>query len=344
MEIPLMQQSPSSPQHTKVRDVWNHASFLVKVAYDLEWAARQFELLESEAPNRQIKAILLLNIGITYTLLADYQRAEKAFRKVLPLHPFTAPLAHFFLGLVRFELTDYEQAQISFKLCACVLRQTDWNRDYRCLGLDFTLSHLLVVENEEIAAYEWTLKQKGRYGYRLLNRLPAPSTFDTTVLNDLPEFYCKRVSRSTTDCSATSLSSASSSYSRNVSSIMMAPDRQALELVSSLRTPTPPLIPRRPVPRRPMVPRTAQAERSDLSSLAQFLKYTGPDTARVERTNNPSVPLMSAARPNNASRMGSRFSSSSEDLNQDPTPSDRNASRVESSGLLRKFSSRTLKK
>ncbi|KAG2164841.1 hypothetical protein D6C84_03563 [Aureobasidium pullulans] len=158
-----MQQSPSSPQHTKVRDVWNHASFLVKVAYDLEWAARQFELLESEAPNRQIKAILLLNIGITYTLLADYQRAEKAFRKVLPLHPFTAPLAHFFLGLVRFELTDYEQAQISFKLCACVLRQTDWNRDYRCLGLDFTLSHLLVVENEEIAAYEWTLKQKGRY-------------------------------------------------------------------------------------------------------------------------------------------------------------------------------------
>ncbi|KEQ75939.1 hypothetical protein M436DRAFT_24869, partial [Aureobasidium namibiae CBS 147.97] len=161
MDTQLVQHRPMDFDQNRLRDVWKHACFLVKVAYDLDWAVGQFEMLEKQAPNCLIKAVLLLNIGMTHTLQAEYEHAEQTFKKVLPLHRFMAPLAHYLLGLVRFELTEYEQAQISFKLCAYILKQTDCNRSYHSLGLDFTLSHHLVQENEEIAAYEWTLKQKG---------------------------------------------------------------------------------------------------------------------------------------------------------------------------------------
>lgn len=282
-ETDCIQRCPSALQHREMQDVWNHASFLVQIAYDLDWAISQFEMLERKAPNCLVKAILLLNIGITSCLTAEYRCAEKAFQKVLPLHPFLAPLAHFFLGVVRFELADYEQAQISFKLSAYILKQTDHNRQYHHLGLDFILSHHLVAENEEIAAFEWTLKQKGRYGFRLLNRMPASLVFDSTVLNNELEICCDRMIRPRTPHSGTS-SSIFSTPSVGVSSTAETVNNLTSELSRDLKTHTSPVIPWRPF-KKPMVPRAAQAETSNLRSLTHFLKYTGPEDPKATRAD-----------------------------------------------------------
>ncbi|KAG9630968.1 hypothetical protein KCU95_g14950, partial [Aureobasidium melanogenum] len=291
METESVQRYPSALQHKGLRDVWNHASFLVHIAYDLDWAVRQFEMLEGEAPNCLIKAILLLNIGITSCLVAEYRYAEKAFQKVLPLHHFLAPLAHFFLGIVRFELADYEQAQTSFKLCAYILKQTDHNRAYHHLGLDFTLSYHLVAENEEIAAYEWTLKQKGRYGFRLLNRMPASLVFNSTVLNNEVEVRCDRMIRPHGPRSVASSSVFGTPSVGFSSPTTKTVNNSASGPLLNLTTHTSPVIPWRPL-RKPMIPRAAQAEPSNLRSLTYFLKYTGPgdtQTARAEVSNAPAI-------------------------------------------------------
>ncbi|KAI5194575.1 hypothetical protein E4T39_08591 [Aureobasidium subglaciale] len=336
------------PQHKQLRDVWNHASFLVQVAYDLEWAAIQFEMLEREAPDRPTKAILLLNIGITYSLLGRYRHAEKAFQRVLPLHPFTSPLAHFLLGILRFELCNYEQAQISFMLCANVLKQTDHNRDYRPIGLEFTLSHHLVVENEEIAAHEWTLKQKGRHGYRLLNRLPAACIFDTTVLRSTVGACFARAATSPSSRS-TSSSSVYSVQSRGVSSIFIVPEIPEIQATSSMQTPRPrttPVIPWRSL-HKPMIPRAAQTqnEPSNLRSLTHFLKYTGPDDlqmARAEDTTNAYTPLKSIPERTTTPHVENHVVASSEGTGVPRWTPFRTAEQAGSGGLLRKVSTLTL--
>ncbi|KAI5245593.1 hypothetical protein E4T43_03228 [Aureobasidium subglaciale] len=347
MEEQSVQICSLGPQHRQLQDVWNHASFLVQVAYDLEWAAMQFELLETKAPDQPTKAVLLLNIGITYCLLGRYAHAEKAFQRVLPLHPFTSPLAHFLLGLVRFELGHYEQAQISFMLCANVLQQTDRNRDYRPLGLDFTLSHHLVVENEEIAAYEWTLKQKGRYGYRLLNRLPAASVFDTTVLISTVGACFTRAQASQTSRSASS-SSVYSVQSRGVSSIFIVPDIQATSPVQAPRARTPPVVPWRPL-HKPMIPRAAQTqnEPSNLRSLAHFLKYTGPDDlhfAQAEKTTDVCAPLGSISEHGTTGHEGDHIAALSEHTGLPRWSPFQPTEQADTGGLLRKVSTLTLKK
>ena len=286
----LVQHRPVGFGQNQLRDVWNHACFLVRVAYDLDWAVGQFGMLAEQAPNCLIRAILLLNIGITYSLQAEYRHAEQAFKKVLPLHPFMVPLAHYLLGVVRFELTEYEQAQISFKLCAYILKQTDCNRAYHSLGLDFTLSHHLVVENEEIAAYEWTLKQKGRYGFRLLHRIPASLVFDTAVLNSPVGFCCDRTTRQHAAQSAVA-SSISSVYSEDASSTTHVIDHPVSEPVQDVRTRTPPAIPWQPL-KKSMIPRAAQSEASNIRSLTHFLKYTGPEdlqATHAEKATNTSM-------------------------------------------------------
>ncbi|KAI5202212.1 hypothetical protein E4T38_05770 [Aureobasidium subglaciale] len=339
MEKQSVQICSLGPQHRQLQDVWNHASFLVQVAYDLEWAAMQFELLETKAPDRPTKAVLLLNIGITYSLWGRYAHAEKAFQRVLPLHPFTSPLAHFLLGLVRFELGHYEQAQISFMLCANVLQQTDRNRDYRPLGLDFTLSHHLVVENEEIAACEWTLKQKGR--------LPAASVFDTTVLTSTVGACFTRARASQTSQSASS-SSVYSVQSRGVSSIFIVPDIQATSPVQAPRPRTPPVIPWRPL-HKPMIPRAAQTqiEPSNLRSLTHFLKYTGPDDlhfAQAEKTTDVYAPLGSISEHGTTAHEGDHIAALSKHTGLPRWSPFQPTEQADAGGLLRKVSTLTLKK
>ncbi|KAI4719921.1 hypothetical protein E4T48_03839 [Aureobasidium sp. EXF-10727] len=209
-----------------------------------------------------------------------------------------APLAHFFLGVVRFELTNYEQAQISFKLCAYILKQTDRNRAYHSLGLDFTLSHHLVVENEEITAYEWTLKQKGR--------MPAPLVFNSTVLSNEFEICCDRLTGSHTPRSVLS-SSVSSLYSESVSTMTETATNNSISRpVHDLTTDLSPVIPWRPF-KKPMIPRTAQAETSNLRSLTHFLKYTGPEdsqTTRPEKTTIPSGSMEQTYTPSTQNQAG----------------------------------------
>ncbi|KAI4724206.1 hypothetical protein E4T49_08077 [Aureobasidium sp. EXF-10728] len=334
MDTGLMHHYPSLLQQSQLRDVWNHASFLVHISYDLDWAIDQFEMLEKEAPNCLIKAILLLNIGITHSLQAEYPKAEEAFRKVLPLHPLMAPLAHFFLGVVRFELTNYEQAQISFKLCAYILKQTDRNRAYHSLGLDFTLSHHLVVENEEIAAYEWTLKQKGR--------MPAPLVFNSTVLNNEFEICCDRLTGLNTPRSVLS-SSVFSLHSESVSTMTESATNNSIPRpVHDLTADLSPVIPWRPF-KKPMIPRTAQAETSNLRSLTHFLKYTGPEdsqTTRPEKTTIPSVVMEQTNTPSTENQAGAstkRTGPVRQALLQA-------ADQAELGSLLRKASTFTLKK
>lgn len=335
MEIDSTQRFPSPLQHKGLRDVWNHASFLVQIAYDLDWAVSQFEMLERKAPNCLTKAILLLNVGITSSLMAEYRYAEKAFQKVLPLHPFLAPLAHFFLGVVRFELADYEQAQISFKLCAYILKQTDHNRTYQHLGLDFTLSHHLVAENEEIAAYEWTLKQKRRFGFRLLNRMPASMVFNSTVLNNEVEVCCDRMVRPRTPRSATS-SSVFSTPSIDVSSTARTINNPCSEPSLVLTTHTSPVIPWQPS-KKPMVPRAAQTEISNLRSLAHFLKYTGPEEPQANRADVSNAPAITFAATGHTNLPTRRIGSVRQALLQVSEQADM-------SSLLRKASTLTLKK
>lgn len=336
METDSMQRFPSALQHKGLRDVWNHASFLVQIAYDLDWAVSQFEMLERKAPNCLIKAILLLNVGITSSLMAEYRYAEKAFQKVLPLHPFLAPLAHFFLGVVRFELADYEQAQISFKLCAYILKQTDHNRAYHHLGLDFTLSHHLVAENEEIAAYEWTLKQKGRFGFKLLNRMPASLVFNSTLLNNEVEVCCDdRMVRPHSPRSATS-GSVFSTPSVDVSSTAKTINNSTSEPSLDLTTHTSPVIPWRPF-KKPMVPRAAQTETSNLRSLAHFLRYTGPEEPQANRAELSNAPVIAIAATGHANLPTRRIKSVRQALLQVSEQADM-------SSLLRKASTLTLEK
>jgi hypothetical protein len=343
METQLIQRRSENSDLKEMRDVWKHASFLVQVAYDLDWAVGRFEMLEKQAPNCLIKAILLLNIGITYSLQAEYRHAEQAFRKVLPLHSFMAPLAHYLLGVVRFELSDYEQAQISFKLCAYILKQTDFNRAYHAFGLDFTLSYHLVVDNEEIAAYQWTLKQKGRYGFRLLHRIPAPLIFDTTILNSGFEICCDKMVRQHAPRSTAS-ESVSSLYSEDISSATDVTAYPASGPVRDLTTHTLPVVPWRPL-KKSMTPRAAaQTEASNIRSLTHFLKYTGPGDLQVTRADDTTSILTTAALTNNPFTRGhagvfiKRRGPVRQVLLQASDQAD-NASQV-----LRKVSSLTLKK
>jgi tetratricopeptide (TPR) repeat protein len=343
METQLIQRRSKNSNLKEMRDVWKHASFLVQVAYDLDWAVGQFEMLEKQAPNCLIKAILLLNIGMTYSLQAEYRHAEQTFKKVLPLHSFMAPLAHYLLGVVRFELSDYEQAQISFKLCAYILKQTDQNRAYHAFGLDFTLSYYLVVENEEIAAYEWTLKQKGRYGFRLLHRIPAPLIFDTTVLSRGFEICCDGMAKQHTPRSTVS-ESVSSLYTEDLSSATDVTANPSLGPIRGLMTCTLPVVPWRPL-KKSMTPRpAAQTEASNIRSLTHFLKYTGPEDPRANWTNNPrNLSAMAAmtnsfSTENHASTSTRRTGPVRQVLSQAAGRAD-NASQV-----LRKVSSLTLKK
>jgi hypothetical protein len=342
MEAQLVQRYTRDSERKEMRDVWKHASFLVQVAYDLDWAVGQFEMLEKQAPNCLVKAILLLNIGMTYSLQAEYRHAEQAFKKVLPLHSFIAPLAHYLLGVVRFELSDYEQAQISFKLCAYILKQTDCNRAYHSFGLDFTLSHHLVVENEEISAYEWTLKQKGRYGFRLLHRIPASLIFDTTVLNSGFEVCCDRTVIQHGSRSAVS-GSTSSVYSEDLSSATDVTDKPTQGPVRDPSTRTIPVIPWQPL-KKSMTPRAAQAEASNIRSLTHFLKYTGPDdlqATRVDRVTNASTvdaPANARFQAESASISTKRTGSMRQVLSQAADQAD------SASQALRKVSTLTLKK
>jgi hypothetical protein len=343
METRLVQRRSKNSNFKEMRDVWKHASSLVQVAYDPDWAVGQFEMLEKQAPNCLIKAILLLNIGITYSLQAEYRHAEQAFKKVLPLHSFMAPLAHYLLGVVRFELSDYEQAQISFKLCAYILKQTDHNRAYHAFGLAFTLSHHLVVENEEIAAYEWTLKQKGRYGSWVLHRIPAPFIFDTTVLGSEFEICCDRMARQCTPRSTVS-ESVSSLYSEDLCSPSDVTANSSLEPIRDLTTCTLPVVPWRPL-KKSMTPRAAaQTEASNIRSLTHFLKYTGPEDLRATWTDSTRNVSAMAARTNSfsaeehASTSSRRTGPVRQALSQAADRAD-NASQV-----LRKVSSLTLKK
>lgn len=331
--VQLVQRRPVGFGHDQLRDIWAHACFLVHVAYDLDWAVAQFETLERRAPNCLIKAILLLNIGITYSLQAEYRHAEQAFKKVLPLHPFMAPLAHYLLGVVRFELTEYEQAQISFKLCAYILRQTDCNRAYHSLGLDFTLSHHLVVENEEIAAYEWTLKQKGRYGFRLLHRIPASLVFGTAVLNSPIGFCCDRTARQHAAHSAVA-SSISSVYSENASPSTNVINHPVSEYVQDVTTRTLPAIPWQPL-KKAMIPRAAQTEASNIRSLTHFLKYTGPEELQATHTENGTNTFFTESSSSTSSK---RTGSVRQVISQASDQAD-NASQI-----LRKVSTLTLKK
>jgi hypothetical protein len=333
-------ETESMTHNKRLQNAWNHASFLINEAYDWERAAKQFESLERVVSHRLVKAILLLNIGITYSLLADYRQAEKAFQKVLPLHHFISPLAHYMLGLVRFELADYWQAQISFKLCACVLYQTGHLRDYRHLGLDFTLSHHLVVENEEMAAHEWTLQHKGRRGVRVLNRLPAPVMFDSTVLDSLAGAGCEGPIRPRVDGHA----SPSSVYSTHLAAIPSISATHATinhTLGSAPTTRVPPQIPRRPVRKQHMLPRAAQPETCDLRELAHFLKYTGPSnqvSSEVRTTTSTSISQrLSAVRTNTSNTTTS--------LTRPAVPLSEVATSVDARpGVFRKFSSQTLKR
>ncbi|KAI4750737.1 hypothetical protein E4T52_16703 [Aureobasidium sp. EXF-3400] len=342
MENQLVQRLPVGFEHNQLRDVWKHACFLVRVAYDLDWAVGQFEVLERQAPNCLIRAILLINIGITYSLQAEYRDAEQALKKVLPLHPFMAPLAHYLLGVVRFELSEYEQSQISFKLCAYILKQTDCNRSYYSLGLDFTLSYHLIVENEEIAAYEWTLKQKGRYGFRLLHRMPASLVFDTAVLNSKVEICCDRMARQHGHRSAAT-SSVSSVYSEDVSSTTNIIDNSASVPNQDFTTPALPVVPWQPL-KKSMTPRAAQAEASNIRSLTHFLKYTGPEDlqpTQAEKTTDVSItvaPMNNFSTKKNVSISTKRTGSVRQVLSQAADQAD-NASQV-----LRKVSTFTLKK
>jgi tetratricopeptide (TPR) repeat protein len=342
METQLVQRRPEGFKHNQLRDVWKHACFLVRVAYDLDWAVGQFEMLERQAPNCLIRAILLLNIGITYSLQAEYRDAEQALRKVLPLHPFTAPLAHYLLGVVRFELSEYEQSQISFKLCAYILKQTNCNRSYHSLGLDFTLSHHLAVENEEIAAYEWTLKQKGRYGFRLLHRMPASLVFDTAVLKSKVEICCDRMARQHAPRSAVT-SSVSSVYSEDLSSTTNIIDNSASAPIQDFTIHTLPVIPWQPL-KKSMTPRAAQAEASNIRSLTHFLKYTGPEdlqSTQAEKTTNASTsvaPMNNFSTKENASISTKRTGSVRQALSQAVDQAD------SASQVLRKVSTYTLKK
>lgn len=292
-------------------------------------------MLERKAPNCRIKAILLLNVGITSCHVAEYRYAEKAFQKVLPLDRFLAPLAHFFLGVVRFELADYEQAQISFKLCAYILKQTDENRPYHHLGLDFTLLHHLVAENEEIAAYEWTLKQKGRYGFRLLNRMPASLVFSSTVLNNEVELCCERMIRPHGPRSAAS-NSVFSTSSEGVSSTAKTINNPASQPILNHTTHASPVIPWRPF-KKPMVPRAAQAETSNLRSLTHFLKYTGPEDSQATRAEVPNAPTIALPARDHASIPTRRMGSVRQALLQVSEQADMGS-------LLRKASILTLKK
>jgi hypothetical protein len=341
MEAQLVQRRTRDFEPKDMRDVWKHASFLVQVAYDLDWAVGQFEMLEKQAPNCLVKAILLLNIGISYSLQAEYRHAEQAFKKVLPLHSFMAPLAHYLLGVVRFELSDYEQAQISFKLCAYILKQTDCNRAYHSFGLDFTLSHHLVVENEEISAFEWTLKQKGRYGFRLLHRMPASFIFDTTVLNSEFELCCDRMILHTARSALTS--SVSSVYSEDLSSTTVIIHKPAPAPVRDRTTHALPLVPWQPL-KKSMIPRAAQTEASNIRSLTHFLKYTGPDdlqATRVDRATNASTvdaPANARFQTEFASISTKRTGSIRQVLSQAADQAD------SASQALRKVSTLTLKK
>lgn len=327
----LVQRRPVGFGHDQLRDIWAHACFLVQVAYDLDWAVAQFETLERRAPNCLIKAILLLNIGITWSLQAEYRHAEQAFKKVLPLHPFMAPLAHYLLGVARFELSEYEQAQISFKLCAYILKQTDCNRTYHSLGLNFTLSHHLVVENEEIAAYEWTLKQKGRYGFRLLHRIPASLVFGTAVLNSPIGYCCDRTAKQPHSAVASSISSV---YSEDASSSTDIINHTVSESVQDVATRTLPMIPRQPL-KKSMIPRAAQTEASNIRSLTHFLKYTGPEELQLthaeEATNTSFL-------ENNSSMSARRTGSVRQVLSQAADQAD-NVHQI-----FRKVSTLTLKK
>jgi tetratricopeptide (TPR) repeat protein len=340
METQLVQHRTKDFELKPLRDVWKHASFLVQVAYNLDWAVGQFEMLEKQAPNCLVKAILLLNISITYSLQAEYRHAEQALKKVLPLHSFMAPLAHYLLGVVRFELNDYEQAQISFKLCAYILKQTDCNRAYHPFGLNFTLSHHLVVENEEISAYEWTLKQKGRYGSRLLHRMPASLVFDTTVLNSELEVCCDRLVIQTARSAGSA--STSSVYSEDLSSAIEIIDKPAPAPVRDLTTRTIPVVPWQPL-KKSMTPRAAQAEASNIRSLTHFLKYTGPEDQQATRADEPTASPISA--PTNTF-----FSEESTSISTKRTGSVRQifsqaADQADSaSQVLRKVSTLTLKK
>lgn len=342
MDTQLVQRRHMDFDQDRLRDVWKHACFLVRVAYDLDWAVGQFEMLEKQAPNCLIKAILLLNIGITHSLKAEYEHAEQAFKKVLPLHRFMAPLAHYLLGVVRFELTEYEQAQISFKLCAYILKQTNCNRSYHSLGLDFTLSHHLVEENEEIAAYEWTLKQEGRYGHRLLHRIPASLVFNTAVLDSPVGFCCDGTARQhAADFAAAS--STTSVYSEDAWFTTNAICHPVSEPVQDMRTRTPPAIPWQPL-KKSMIPRAAQTEASNIRSLTHFLKYTGPEdqqATHVEKATDAS-PIVTSTDTSFAEQTSSssarRNGSMRQVLSQAADQAD-NASQ-----LLRKVSTLTLKK
>lgn len=263
-----------------VRDIWTHALFLVQTAYDWQYALIQFQSLEKEASTSQIRAILLLNIGITQTLLAEYKQAEQTFRKVLSMHPFISPLAHFLLGLVRFENADYRQSQMSFSLCASILNQTAPRRDYRSLGLDFILCRDQVIENEKIAAQEWTLDQQSGAGHQLLNRLPALSIFDSTSLSGFegggPRTPLCRYALAGSGPRSTTMQATA------VAAASQIPEQQALPKLNDH-------VQKKPVRRSPLVPRDAHIEPANLRLLAHFLRYTGPDTLVDNNMSNNSA-------------------------------------------------------
>lgn len=328
-----------SLEHNRLRDIWNHTRFLVTVAYDWEWAITQFKALVKEAPNCLIKAILLLNIGITYSLSAEYQQAERAFHKALSLHPLTNPLTHFLLGLVRFELTNYAQAQISFKLCAYVLRQTNIHHDYRPLGLDFVLSHDQVVENEEISAHEWTLKQKERHGGRLLNRLPASSIFGPTVLYSLASIHLERELARPTIRQHVSLDSLPTNLEFTLVSKRATNGENSEHVAAGVV----PRTSQQHILRKQMVPRAAQSEAPDLRSLAQFLKYTGPGDLKATEGNmvTQTVEVVHVEKSKETSQPQSSVSIRQTGSNLRQVVQQKSAQRH---GLLRKFSTRKLER
>ncbi|KAK6002731.1 hypothetical protein QM012_001481 [Aureobasidium pullulans] len=167
--------------------------------------------------------------------------------------------------------------------------------------------------------------------------MPASLIFNCTVLNNEVEFCCDTMIRPQTPRSAASSSVFSTPSTGELSTAKTVDNPTAGQVVEST-THTTPVIPWRPF-KKPMVPRAAQTETSNLRSLTHFLKYTGPEDTRATRTEDVSNVSPIAAIPATAhiSNPARRIGSVRQALHQVSEQADM-------SGLLRKAPTLTLKK
>ncbi|CAD0096409.1 unnamed protein product [Aureobasidium mustum] len=165
--------------------------------------------------------------------------------------------------------------------------------------------------------------------------MPASLVFNSTVLNNKIEVCCDRAIRPHTPRSAAS-SSVFSTPSVGALSTTNAINNPASGPISDL-TRTSPVIPWRPF-KKPMIPRAAQAETSNLRSLTHFLKYTGPEDPRATRAEDvPNTPAITLPAADHASVPNRRTGSVRQALLQV-------SGQADMSNLLRKASTLTLKK